>query len=80
MMERAAGRAVVDLVVCHPSFSIERQETATHWSHRLEGAGYNSFCFCDEVSDDVHALLRRYKEGWTMTSCSDAGILCGKDQ
>ncbi|MBA0643411.1 hypothetical protein Goklo_027706, partial [Gossypium klotzschianum] len=28
----------------------------------------------DEVCDDVRALLRRYKDGWSMTQCPDAGI------
>ncbi|MBA0707098.1 hypothetical protein Golax_019175, partial [Gossypium laxum] len=35
----------------------------------------------DEVCDDVRALLRRYKDGWSMTQCPDAGIfLSWKDQ
>jgi len=35
----------------------------------------------EEVCDDVRALLRRYREGWAMTQCSDAGIfLSWKDQ
>lgn len=81
MLERAAGRAVVDLVACQPSESIERRETATRWSHRLHAAGYTGASFSDEVCDDVRALLRRYKEGWSMAPCSDAGIfLLWKDQ
>lgn len=81
LLERAAGRAVVDLVACQPSESIERRETATRWSHRLHAAGFSAVSFSDEVSDDVRALLRRYKEGWIMAPCSDAGIfLMWKDQ
>ncbi|KAI4315073.1 hypothetical protein L6164_027920 [Bauhinia variegata] len=81
MLERAAGRAVVDLVACSPSESIERREPAARWSQRLHGGGFNPLSFSDEVCDDVRALLRRYKEGWSMTQCSDAGIfLSCKDQ
>ncbi|CAI9763371.1 unnamed protein product [Fraxinus pennsylvanica] len=82
MLERAAGRAVVDLVACPPAESIERRETATRWSNRLHAAGYSPVSFSDEVCDDVRALLRRYKEGWSMAQCSDsAGIfLSWKDQ
>ncbi|KAH7511213.1 protein SHORT-ROOT [Ziziphus jujuba] len=83
MLERAAGRAIVDLVACSPSESVERRETATRWSRRLHGVGYNPVTFSDEVCDDVRALLRRYKEGWAMTQCSDSvpGIfLSWKDQ
>ncbi|KAL6961346.1 hypothetical protein U1Q18_039115, partial [Sarracenia purpurea var. burkii] len=75
MLERAAGRAVVDLVACPPSESIERRESAARWSRRLRAGGFSPVPFSDEVSDDVRALLMRYKEGWSMKQSSDtAGI------
>ncbi|KAF2294725.1 hypothetical protein GH714_015732 [Hevea brasiliensis] len=81
MLERTAGRAIVDLVACSPSDCIERRETATRWSARMHACGFSTVLFSDEVCDDVRALLRRYKEGWSMTQCSDGGIfLCWKDQ
>ncbi|GMJ08052.1 SHOOT GRAVITROPISM 7, ENDODERMAL-AMYLOPLAST LESS 1, SHORT ROOT [Hibiscus trionum] len=81
MLERAAGQAIVDLVACSPSESIERREPATRWSRRFHGSGFSPVAFSDEVCDDVRALLRRYKEGWSMAQCSDAGIfLSWKDQ
>lgn len=82
MLERQAGRAIVDLVACPPSESIERRETAARWSHRLRAGGFGPASFSDEVSDDVRALLRRYREGWSMAQCPDsAGILLAwKDQ
>lgn len=80
-LERAAGRAMVDLVACDPTRSIERRETAVRWSQRLHGCGFSPIAYSDEVSDDVRALLRRYKDGWTITQCSDAGIfLSWKEQ
>ncbi|KAL6220311.1 hypothetical protein ACLB2K_008067 [Fragaria x ananassa] len=83
MLERAAGRAIVDLVACAPPDSVERRESAMQWSRRMHGAGFSPISFSDEVCDDVRALLRRYKEGWSMTQCGDsvAGIfLSWKDQ
>ncbi|KAI5684443.1 hypothetical protein M9H77_05671 [Catharanthus roseus] len=85
MLERQAGRAIVDLVACPPSESIERRETAARWSHRLHAGGFVPVSFSDEVCDDVRALLRRYKEGWSMSQCpataDSAGIfLSWKDQ
>lgn len=82
MLERAAGRAIMDLVACQRSDSIERRETATRWSQRLHAAGFSPSVFSDEVCDDVRALLRRYKEGWSMVPSPDsAGIfLSWKDQ
>ncbi|CAL0311586.1 unnamed protein product [Lupinus luteus] len=62
MLERAAGRAVFDLVACSPSESVERRETAARWSQRLHGGGLNTVPFSDEVCDDVRALLRRFED------------------
>lgn len=82
ILERAAGRAVVDLVACAPRESVERRETAVRWCHRLHAGGFSPVSFSEEVCDDVRALLRRYKEGWSMAQCADsAGIfLSWKDQ
>lgn len=75
MLERVAGRAVVDLVACEPSESVERRERAERWAERMHGVGFNATSYSDEVCDDVRALLRRYKEGWSMVQCeSNAGI------
>ena len=74
MLERAAGRAVVDLVACSTAESVERRETAARWVARLHNGGLKAAPFSEEVCDDVRALLRRYREGWSMAACSDAGI------
>ncbi|KAL4377522.1 hypothetical protein GQ457_02G008410 [Hibiscus cannabinus] len=81
MLERAAGRAIVELVACSPSESTERREPAARWSTRFRGSGFDPVVLSDEVCDDLRALLRRYEEGWSMAQCSDAGIfLSWKDQ
>ncbi|KAL9263706.1 SHORT-ROOT-like protein [Drosera capensis] len=81
MLERASGRALMDLLACPRKESVERREAARRWSRRLHGCGLRTVGYSDEVSDDVRALLRRYKEGWTMGQCSDSGIfLSWKDQ
>ncbi|GAB2282712.1 hypothetical protein Dimus_017251 [Dionaea muscipula] len=81
MLERAAGRALMDLLACPRSDSVERREVAHRWSRRLHGCGLRPVGYSDEVSDDVRALLRRYKEGWSMSQSSDAGIfLSWKDE
>ncbi|XP_011073684.1 protein SHORT-ROOT [Sesamum indicum] len=75
MLERAAGRTIVDLVACPSAESMERRETAARWSYRLHAAGFSPVPFSEEVCDDARSLLRRYKEGWSMAQCSDsAGI------
>ncbi|WJX89485.1 hypothetical protein P8452_71481 [Trifolium repens] len=72
MLEREAGRSIVDLVACDAIESVERRETASRWRRRLHGGGFNTVSFSDEVCDDVRALLRRYREGWSMTQCSSS--------
>lgn len=76
MLERAAGRAIVDLVACPPHESVERRDTAARWCRRLHGAGFRHVAFSEEVCDDVRSLLRKYREGWTMVaqSLDSAGI------
>ncbi|KAF3613843.1 Protein SHORT-ROOT 1 [Capsicum annuum] len=84
MLERQAGRSIVDLLACPPSESMERRETGVKWSNRMHGGGFIPVSYSDEVCDDVRALLRRYKEGWSMGQCGGgdaAGIfLSWKEQ
>ncbi|XP_057542904.1 protein SHORT-ROOT [Amaranthus tricolor] len=81
MLERAAGRALVDLLACPEATSAERRENAVRWIGRISGAGFVHVAYSEEVCDDVRALLRRYKEGWSMAQCSSAGIFLNwKDQ
>ncbi|KAM3384602.1 hypothetical protein ACQJBY_008947 [Aegilops geniculata] len=86
-LERGAGRAIVDLVSCPASESMERRETAAAWARRLRSAGFSPVPFSEDVADDVRSLLRRYREGWSMReagtddSAAGAGVfLAWKEQ
>ncbi|XP_062188418.1 protein SHORT-ROOT 1-like [Phragmites australis] len=86
-LERRAGRAIVDLVSCPASESIERRETAASWARRMQSAGFSPVAFSEDVADDVRSLLRRYREGWSMRetglddSTAGAGVfLAWKEQ
>jgi hypothetical protein len=70
-LERGAGRAIVDLVSCPASESMERRETAASWARRMRSSGFSPVAFSEDVADDVRSLLRRYREGWSMR---DAGL------
>ncbi|GER28866.1 GRAS family transcription factor, partial [Striga asiatica] len=83
MLERAAGRAVVDLVASPPEESEERRDTAAGWCRRLRSAGFRAAAFGEEVRHDVGALLRRYdRDGWSVGERSDSGgiFLSWKDE
>uniref|UniRef100_A0A0D9X0Y7 Uncharacterized protein n=1 Tax=Leersia perrieri TaxID=77586 RepID=A0A0D9X0Y7_9ORYZ len=69
-LERGAGRAIVDLVSCPASESMERRETAAAWARRMRSAGFSPVAFSEDVADDVRSLLRRYREGWSMRDAS----------
>lgn len=69
-LERAAGRAIVDLVSCPAAESVERRETAAAWARRMRAAGFAPVAFSEDVADDVRSLLRRYREGWSMRDAS----------
>ncbi|GJN11182.1 hypothetical protein PR202_ga29355 [Eleusine coracana subsp. coracana] len=71
-LERGAGRAIVDLVACPASESVERRETAAAWARRMRGAGFAPVAFSEDVADDVRSLLRRYREGWSMREADDS--------
>ncbi|KAK8445635.1 hypothetical protein SEVIR_9G361300v4 [Setaria viridis] len=66
VLERAAGRAIVDLVSCPASESAERRETGASWARRMRSAGFSPVAFSDDVADDMRSLLRRYREGWSL--------------
>ncbi|XP_023006996.1 protein SHORT-ROOT-like isoform X2 [Cucurbita maxima] len=77
MLERAAGRAIVDLLARAPAECVERRETAARWARRLHEGGFKPVSFSEDVNDDVRALLRKYKDGWTVLDDgegADAGI------
>jgi hypothetical protein len=65
-LEKAAGRAIVDIVSCPPSESTERRETGSSWARRMRSAGFAPAAFSDDVADDMRSLLRRYREGWSL--------------
>ncbi|KGN61999.1 protein SHORT-ROOT isoform X3 [Cucumis sativus] len=73
MLERAAGRAVVDLLARGLAESVERRETAARWVRRMHDGGFKPVSFSEDVNDDVRALLRRYKDGWTVMDGDGAG-------
>ncbi|KAF0922144.1 hypothetical protein E2562_027763 [Oryza meyeriana var. granulata] len=86
-LERAVGRAIVDLVSCPASESAERRETGASWVRRMRSAGFSPAAFSEDVADDVRSLLRRYREGWSMRdaggtddAAADGAFLAWKEQ
>lgn len=67
MLERECSRSIVRVLACESSGSsgeCESRERGKQWSERLK----EEFCampFSDDVLDDVKALLKRYRPGWS---------------
>ncbi|KAG6533090.1 protein SHORT-ROOT 2-like [Zingiber officinale] len=76
-LEREAGRAVMDLVACPEAESAERRDTGARWSRRMRTAGFEPVEYCDDTTDDLRALLRRYGEGWSMRAGGVVGGAAG---
>ncbi|KAH9323226.1 hypothetical protein KI387_017865 [Taxus chinensis] len=79
MVERQVGRSLVNVLAC--AENCERREKAAQWGKRLEGAGFEPWPLSDDGVDDVRALLKRYKEGWGLSSVNSQGLfLTWKEQ
>eukprot|EP00252_Welwitschia_mirabilis_P016306 TRINITY_DN3597_c0_g1_i1.p1 TRINITY_DN3597_c0_g1~~TRINITY_DN3597_c0_g1_i1.p1 ORF type:complete len:512 (-),score=50.87 TRINITY_DN3597_c0_g1_i1:232-1767(-) len=83
MLERTSARSLVNILACSDVETVEEtREKAARWASRLKYVGFVNAAFSDDVVDDVRALLKRYKEGWSHVSDSDAEglFLTWKDQ
>ncbi|KAF7805333.1 protein SHORT-ROOT-like [Senna tora] len=73
MLERECSRSILRVLACGDGDedNCERRERGRQWSQRLK----EEFCglpFSDDVLDDVKALLKRYRAGWTLATAQDA--------
>ncbi|XVF29433.1 hypothetical protein REPUB_Repub15cG0120600 [Reevesia pubescens] len=69
MLERECSRSIVRVLACDDEQDseeeYERRERGSQWSDKLKEA-FSPVGFSDDVVDDVKALLKRYKAGWTL--------------
>lgn len=70
MLERECSRSIVRVLACDDGDDdegdSERREKGVQWSERLRGSGLSAVVYSDDVIDDVKALLKRYKAGWSL--------------
>ncbi|KAL5990849.1 hypothetical protein ACLOJK_011754 [Asimina triloba] len=66
MLERESSRSILNLLACGGDGveGCERREKGIQWSQRLKEA-FSPAAFSDDVVDDVKALLKRYRTGWS---------------
>ncbi|XP_058094256.1 protein SHORT-ROOT-like [Magnolia sinica] len=66
MLERESSRSIVSLLACggDGGGECERRERGSQWCGRLREA-FSPAGFSDDVVDDVKALLKRYRAGWS---------------
>ncbi|KAL3835077.1 hypothetical protein ACJIZ3_009813 [Penstemon smallii] len=87
MLEKECSRSIVRVLACddeidHGGYS-ERREKGTQWSQRLQESCFSPVSYSEDVVDDVKALLKRYRAGWSLSipTTDDSGIyLRWKDQ
>uniref|UniRef100_A0A5B7BT10 Putative GRAS family transcription factor n=1 Tax=Davidia involucrata TaxID=16924 RepID=A0A5B7BT10_DAVIN len=79
MLERECSRSMVRVLACDDENGCvgdcERRERGSQWSERLKEA-FSPVGFSDDVVDDVKALLKRYRAGWSLVlpQGDDSGI------
>ncbi|KAJ0816874.1 putative transcription factor GRAS family [Helianthus annuus] len=90
MLERECSRGIVRVLTCDDEQNIdsgdcERREKGNQWCERLK-EHFSLVGFSDDVVDDVKALLKRYRTGWSLAhdqtdSNADSGMmLAWKDE
>ncbi|XP_051118292.1 protein SHORT-ROOT-like [Andrographis paniculata] len=84
MLERECSRSIVRVLACTDDLDgdgdCERRERAIQWSERLRGSGFSTVGFSDDVVDDVKALLKRYRDGWSLVKPGDDDDGIGGDR
>ncbi|KAK4253637.1 hypothetical protein QN277_010285 [Acacia crassicarpa] len=86
MLERECSRSIVRVLACgdeeesggddHHHEECERRERGRQWSERMRHE-FRAVPFSDDVLDDVKALLKRYRPGWSLAAApppSEDGI------
>ncbi|CAL9168838.1 protein SHORT-ROOT-like [Musa acuminata AAA Group] len=66
-LERECSKSIVSVLACdgHDSGDCERREKGRQWCERLMES-FSPSTFSDDVVDDLNALLRRYRAGWSL--------------
>ncbi|KAK6118621.1 hypothetical protein DH2020_047613 [Rehmannia glutinosa] len=84
MLERECSRSIVRVLGCDDEEierdgdvllgDSERRERGRQWCERLTESGFSPVGYSDDVVDDVKALLKRYKGGWSLDDHHHPGI------
>ncbi|KAI5652946.1 hypothetical protein M9H77_30133 [Catharanthus roseus] len=68
MLEREYSRSIIRILACDDDIvdgGSECRESGVQWSERLREAS-SPFRYSDDIVDDVKALLKRYRSGWSL--------------
>ncbi|KAH6786523.1 GRAS family transcription factor [Perilla frutescens var. hirtella] len=78
MLERECSRSIVRVLACDDDEidhdDSERREKGRRWSERLRETGFTAVGYSDDVVDDVKALLKRYRAGWSLVMPGEDNI------
>ncbi|KAL1827013.1 hypothetical protein ACET3Z_005425 [Daucus carota] len=80
MLERESARSMVRVLACDEDHNTdtcggdcERREKGKQWSERLK-ENFNQYSFSDDCIDDVKALLKRYRPGWSLVQPQESDL------
>lgn len=73
MLERESSRSILNVLACADdgNWDCERREKGSQWCGRMMEA-FSSAVFSDDAIDDVKALLKRYRAGWSLVPAAQS--------
>lgn len=76
VLERECSRSLIGLLACEGDGGGERREKGGQWCERMREGGFSPAKFTDDLVDDVKALLKRYRGGWSFVEGKDVEGEC----
>ncbi|KAF5184338.1 Scarecrow-like transcription factor pat1 [Thalictrum thalictroides] len=79
MLERECSRSIIRVLACEGGDGVgeesERRERGIQWCEKLKKS-FTPVRYSDDVVDDVKALLKRYRAGWSLppAQAEDTGL------
>ncbi|KAJ7525782.1 hypothetical protein O6H91_17G066300 [Diphasiastrum complanatum] len=80
IIEYELAMSMLNNIACEGSLRIERNDTHTGWTVRMQKAGFSSDLPTDNIMENVRVLLRKYDSNWDFVIDENCVVLLWKQQ
>ncbi|KAJ7525776.1 hypothetical protein O6H91_17G065800 [Diphasiastrum complanatum] len=80
IIEYELAMSMLNNIACEGSLRIERNDTHTGWTVRMQKAGFSSDLPTDDIMENVRVLLRKYDSNWDFVIDENCVVLLWKQQ